>query len=76
MVKVALSACAFPHRLKTLPEARTQTRASDSSVYVFSVDSGKQVLPVHCVICGCILTIDNVSDLSNVCCSCQHSMES
>jgi len=76
MVGVALSACAFPHRLKTLPEARTQTRASDSSVYVFSGDSGKQVLPIRCIVCGCVLNGDNRSEILNVCCSCERSMES
>jgi hypothetical protein len=76
MVGVALSACAFPHRLKTLPEARTQTRASDSSVYVFSGDSGKQVLPVRCLVCGCSLSELNRSSILNVCCFCQHILES
>ena len=62
--------------VNTVIGTHKQNGVPKSSVWVFSGGSGKQVLPVHCVICGCILTIDNVSDLSNVCCSCQHSMES
>jgi hypothetical protein len=50
-------------------------RSFSNSVFVGSVVS-KQVLPVRCVICGCVLNSDNHSDVSNVCCKCQHSLES
>jgi hypothetical protein len=43
---------------------------------VFSGVSDKRVLPVHCLVCGCVLNGDNRSDVVNVCKFCQHSMES
>ena len=44
---------------------------------VFSDSSGKQVLPVFCVVCGCVLNGDNRSEeILNVCRFCQRSMES
>ena len=36
----------------------------------------EQLLPSQCLICGCRLDGENRSEILNVCCSCQHSLES
>jgi hypothetical protein len=50
-------------------------RSSSNSVFVGSVVS-KQVSPIRCLVCGCVLNGDNCSEWVNVCKFCQHSLES
>jgi len=62
--------------VNTVIGTHKQNGVPKSSVWVCSGVSGKQVLPVFCVVCGCKLNGDNRSDVVNVCKFCQHSLES
>ena len=39
------------------------------------VCSSDVVLPKFCVLCGCILSVDNRSEVLNLCLDCKHSLE-